>query len=107
MLHAQTNNTKIMLSGKTSGQITLGEIAGQQLLPENNDGAVESFTVVIGNDQAAESVHVIGSFVNKTVSNKLRTLPEGTAVTFTNIMCASTSGTVQKMPDLIFTIVKD
>ncbi len=103
-IYVQNDFPHVSVSGKTSGNITLGEVIGQQLVTDKAMYNVESFTIVVGSGDSAFTIDIEGSFVDKRASNRLRTQPPGTSLIFRNITLVS-EGKVFIAPEMKFTII--
>lgn len=103
-IYVQNDYPHVSVSGKTSGNISLGEVIGQQLIPDKSTYNVESFSIVVGSGDSVFTIDVEGSFVDKKASNRMRTLPSGTSLVFKNITLVS-NGKVYTAPELKFTLI--
>lgn len=103
-IFVQNDVPKVTISGKTSGNIGLGDIVGQQLIVDRDGFVVASFTILVENREASFSVDVSGNIVNKNASNQIRMQPDGTKITFKNIKIAA-DGKTMSVPDMKFVLI--
>lgn len=100
------SNPLAIISDKSSGKIALHELIGQEIKISDNNFTVQSFTVKITNQTTNLSIDATGSFINKNISNQIRTIADGTQFLITNIVAKDMSGNLIKLPDMSFVISK-
>jgi uncharacterized protein YjiK len=101
---AQSVKTRASISGKSSGNITAAEIIGQTINVSPETYTVQSFTLIASGSESIVNVDITGNVVNKNASNKIRTLPAGTTITFKNIKAKDSGGNFANVPDMVFTL---
>ncbi len=102
MAQTSANRLEASISGKTTGKVTPSELIAKQIVLNEANASVQSYTVVITNGGSETTLNVKGDMVTKEVSNLIRELPGGADVKFTNI---KTNARGQNAPDLRFIIV--
>lgn len=107
MVLAQSTTTRLQasISGKSSGNIKVSEMIGQEIIVNNADYTVTNFTIVIDNGGSVTEIQAAGSVLNKDHSNALRELPAGAKVSFTNIKAKNGQGQISNIPAMKFVII--
>lgn len=102
----QTNKVSISanISDKNSGKISVSELVGQEIKVSDSKYTVESFTVKIENDLGKTVLNAQGPFINKEISNNIRTISNGTSFSVTSIIASDSFGNTIKLSDMNFTI---
>jgi hypothetical protein len=103
-IYVQNDTPKVNISEKNSGNITLGEIVGQQLIVEKEGFVVVSFSIFVQNNEASFTIDVAGNIVNKNASNQIRMQPDGTRIVFKNIIISS-DGKTMSVPEMKFILI--
>jgi len=101
---ANKANISTKISDKNSGKISVSELIGQEIKVSDSNYTVESFTVKIENESGKTELSAKGPFINKEISNNIRTISNGTKFTITNIIASDSFGNTIKLADLNFNI---
>jgi len=104
-MFAQNQRINVAISGKSSGNITVGELIGKQLEVSIAGYTVASYVLVVKSEGNTSSLNVTGNMVTKEASNMIRTLSAGSQVSFTLIRLSSSETASPSVPDLVFTII--